>query len=61
MSDQKDGAYCTIDHTNKRSDGRDFDPYEFWLKQMRLRKEIEAAAQDLRDSGTATRRKSQLT
>ena len=61
MSDEKDRVYCTVDHTNKRGDGRDFDPYQFWLKQMRLRKQIEALAQDLRDSDTATRCKSQLT
>lgn len=61
MSDEKDRVYCTIDHTNKHGDGRDFDPYQFWLRQMKLRKEIEAAAQQLRESVTATRRKSELT
>lgn len=61
MNDEKDRVYCTIDHTNKRGDGRDFDPYQFWLKQMKIRKEMEAAAKQRCDSDATARRKRQLT
>lgn len=61
MSDDSNKTFCTIDHTNKRGDGRDFDPYRFWLKQLKRREEIEAAAERNGDKRTVTRSKSRLT
>ncbi|MGB5448507.1 MAG: hypothetical protein WBM80_06245 [Woeseiaceae bacterium] len=44
MKDNEDKTYCIIDHANKLGDGREFDPYQYWLNQAKRRKEIEAQA-----------------
>jgi hypothetical protein len=57
----KDKAYCIIDHANKLGDGREFDPYQYWLDQAKRRKEIEALARKNEDRVAVTRNKSRLT
>ncbi len=61
MKDSADKTFCTIDHSNKMGDAHDFNPYEFWLKQLKLREEIEAMVNKNGDTATVVRRKSQLT
>tara|TARA_R110002049_G_scaffold115854_14_gene268118 strand:- start:30267 stop:30452 length:186 start_codon:yes stop_codon:yes gene_type:complete len=52
MSDKQRKTYCTIDHSNKRGESRNFDPYEYWLNQSERRKEIEALAKKNAAAGT---------
>lgn len=35
MSDDKRKTVCTIDHAAKQSDARNWDAYEYWLRQAR--------------------------
>ena len=45
MSDKPEKVFYTIDHANKLREGRrDFDPYRFWMKQVKHHEEIEARA-----------------
>lgn len=35
MDDEPKKTYRIVDHANKRADSRGFDPYQFWLDQVR--------------------------
>lgn len=35
MSNDKRKTVCTIDHAAKQSEARDWDAYEYWLRQAR--------------------------
>jgi hypothetical protein len=37
---------CTVDHTNKQSDASDWNPYRYWLRLARLRKEATLLSRD---------------
>ncbi|NNC77840.1 MAG: hypothetical protein HKN77_07745 [Woeseiaceae bacterium] len=62
MSDKPEKIYCTVDHANKLCEGRrDFDPYRFWLKQVKNHEEIEARAQRFGSQQALAPQKRQLT
>ncbi|MGB5576124.1 MAG: hypothetical protein WBM88_01805 [Woeseiaceae bacterium] len=61
MKDNEDKTYCIIDHANKLGDGREFDPYQYWLKQAKQRKESERRANRDDNVIVATPKKSRLT
>ena len=61
MSDKPEKVFCTIDHANKLREGRrDFDPYRFWLKQVKHHEEIEARARSEGLTPPAKKDKQQL-
>tara|TARA_R110002096_G_scaffold395472_1_gene590966 strand:- start:80 stop:265 length:186 start_codon:yes stop_codon:yes gene_type:complete len=60
MNEKQSKTYCTIDHSNKRGESRNFDPYEYWLNQSERRKEIEALAKKNAEAMAATQNKSRV-
>jgi hypothetical protein len=48
---------CTVDHTNKQSDAIDWNPYNYWLRLARLRKEAMQLSRDRPSQGSAPDKK----
>jgi hypothetical protein len=57
MTDDKHRTMCTVDHTNKQSDAIDWNPYNYWLRLARLRKEAMQLSRDRPSQGSAPDKK----
>lgn len=62
MGDKPERIFYTIDHANKLREGRrDFDPYRFWIKQVKHHEELEARARSRSSPPPSAKDKQQLT
>lgn len=46
MSGDKRKPLCTVDHANKQGEARDWNAYEYWLKQARRLREARKRPRD---------------
>jgi len=46
MKEKSEKTYLLVDHTNKHADVAGYDPYKFWLNQVKRRRVAEQKDRD---------------